>query len=112
MGCKARTPVTTVVRDSVMHHVDTYSQVADSVILRDTLRMESIGDTVRIVQVRYRDRVVRSIDTLRILDTLRITSRVEVPVPVSNQGIPVTITVGIALLLFLLIITRTKHIKR
>ena len=59
---------------------------------------------MRIEKVRYRDRVVRSIDTLHIIDTLRITSRVEVPIPVSNTRVPITITVGIATLLILLII--------
>ena len=83
----------------------------DTLLMRDSVLLIEKGDTVRIREVRYRDRIQRVTDTLRIVDTLRITSRVEVPVRSTSSPLrsPLPFFGALCALLVLYIINRRKH---
>lgn len=83
----------------------------DTLLMRDSVLLIERGDTVRIREVRYRDRIQRLTDTLRIVDTLRITSRVEVPVRSSSSPLRSSLPFFGALcaLLVLYLINKYKH---
>lgn len=83
----------------------------DTLLMRDSVLLVARGDTVRIREVRYRDRIQRVTDTLRIVDTLRITSRVEVPVRSSSSPLRSSLPFFGALcaLLVLYLINRHNH---
>lgn len=84
----------------------------DTLLMRDSVLLIERGDTVRIREVRYRDRIQRVTDTLRIVDTLRITSHVEVPVPRSYSPLRSSILffgVLCSLLVLYIINNRRKH---
>lgn len=83
----------------------------DTLLMRDSVLLIEKGDTVRIREVRYRDRIQRVTDTLRIVDTLRITSRVEVPVRSASSPLrsPLPFFGALCALLVLYIINRRKH---
>ena len=83
----------------------------DTLLMRDSVLLIERGDTVRIREVRYRDRIQRLTDTLHIVDTLRITSRVEVPVRSSSSPLRSSLPFFVVLctLLVLYIINRHKH---
>lgn len=83
----------------------------DTLLMRDSILLIERGDTVRIREVRYRDRIQRVTDTLRIVDTLRITSRVEVPVRSASSPLrfPLPFFGALCALLVLYIINRRKH---
>jgi len=84
----------------------------DTLLMRDSVLLIERGDTVRIREVRYRDRIQRVTDTLRIVDTLRITSHVEVPVRSSYSPLRSSILffgVLCSLLVLYIINNRRKH---
>ncbi len=81
LSCGARREVVAL-ESSSASSADARSLRSDTLLLRDSVLLVARGDTVRIREVRYRDRILRTADTLRITDTLRT----EVPVEVVREA--------------------------
>lgn len=84
-------------RDAVHYRTDT-------LLLRDSVLLFQKGDTVRIREVRYRDRLQRLTDTLRATDTLYRERIQSVPAkPSPRREIPlVLLSAGVTLFLSLI----------
>lgn len=84
-------------RDAVHYRTDT-------LLLRDSVLLVEKGDTVRIREVRYRDRIHRLTDTLRATDTLYRERILSVPAkPSPRREIPlVLLSAGVTLFLSLI----------
>lgn len=76
----------------------------DTLLLRDSVLLYEKGDTVRIREVRYRDRLQRLTDTLRSTDTLYRERILSVPAkPSPRREIPlVLLSAGVTLFLSLI----------
>lgn len=76
----------------------------DTLLLRDSVLLYEKGDTVRIREVRYRDRIHRLTDTLRSTDTLYRERILSVPAkPSPRREIPlVLLSAGVTLFLTLI----------
>ena len=76
----------------------------DTLLLRDSVLLVEKGDTVRIREVRYRDRIHRLTDTLRATDTLYRERILSVPAkPSPRREIPlVLLSAGVTLFLSLI----------
>ena len=76
----------------------------DTLLLRDSVLLFQRGDTVRIREVRYRDRIHRLTDTLRATDTLYRERILSVPAkPSPRREIPlVLLSAGVTLFLTLI----------
>ena len=81
LSCGTRREVVAL-ESSSASSADARSLRSDTLLLRDSVLLVARGDTVRIREVRYRDRILRTADTLRITDTLRT----EVPVEVVREA--------------------------
>lgn len=81
LSCGTRREVVAL-ESSSASSADARSLRSDTLLLRDSVFLVARGDTVRIREVRYRDRILRTADTLRITDTIRI----EVPVEVVREA--------------------------
>lgn len=67
VSCKSSKQLT--IRDDSNHASSSIERVSiDEVIVRDTVRVEAVGDTIVIERIKWRERVVR--DTLRVRDTV------------------------------------------
>lgn len=84
-------------RDAVHYRTDT-------LLLRDSVLLFQKGDTVRIREVRYRDRIQRLTDTVRSTDTLYRERILSVPAkPSPRREIPlVLLSAGVTLFLTLI----------
>lgn len=82
--CACSRKVYVPVQDTVYHTDTLYrSQLrVDSVYIRDSVAVISLGDTVRVAEYHYRDRTKLLRDTVR--ETAVDTVRVSVPVPVER----------------------------
>lgn len=66
-SCKS--PKQLTIREDSNHASSSIERVGiDEVIVRDTVRVEAVGDTIVIERIKWRERVVR--DTLRVRDTV------------------------------------------
>ena len=76
----------------------------DTLLLRDSVLLYEKGDTVRIREVRYRDRLQRLTDTVRSTDTLYRERILSVPAkPSPRREIPlVLLSAGVTLFLSLI----------
>ena len=76
----------------------------DTLLMRDSVLLYEKGDTVRIREVRYRDRIHRLTDTLRSTDTLYRERILSVPAkPSPRREIPlVLLSAGVTLFLSLI----------
>ena len=76
----------------------------DTLLMRDSVLLIEKGDTVRIREVRYRDRIHRLTDTLRATDTLYRERILSVPAkPSPRREIPlVLLSAGVTLFLSLI----------
>lgn len=76
----------------------------DTLLMRDSVLLIERGDTVRIREVRYRDRLQRLTDTLRSTDTLYRERILSVPAkPSPRREIPlVLLSAGVTLFLSLI----------
>ena len=67
VSCKS--PKQLTIREDSNHASSSIERVGiDEVIVRDTVRVEAVGDTIVIERIKWRERVVR--DTLRVRDTV------------------------------------------
>jgi hypothetical protein len=74
MSCNA--VKTTRQQDNETTRRQEVSVLRDSIVVRDTLIYKVSGDTIRIEQIKWRDRFVR--DTVRISDTVRVSEIKEI----------------------------------
>ena len=110
LSCGSRREAIVLEGSTTSSQKDAVHYRTDTLLLRDSVLLFQRGDTVRIREVRYRDRIHRLTDTLRATDTLYRERILSVPAkPSPRREIPlVLLSAGVTL--FLTIIYRIlKH---
>ena len=104
LSCGSRREANVLEGSTSSSQKDAVHYRTDTLLLRDSVLLYEKGDTVRIREVRYRDRIHRLTDTLRATDTLYRERILSVPAkPSPRREIPlVLLSAGVTLFLSLI----------
>lgn len=110
LSCGSRREAIVLEGSTTSSQKDAVHYRTDTLLLRDSVLLFQRGDTVRIREVRYRDRLQRLTDTVRSTDTLYRERILSVPAkPSPRREIPLVL-LSAGLTLFLTLIYRIlKH---
>ena len=104
LSCGSRREAIVLEGSTTSSQKDAVHYRTDTLLLRDSVLLFQRGDTVRIREVRYRDRIHRLTDTVRSTDTLYRERILSVPAkPSPRREIPlVLLSAGVTLFLSLI----------